>query len=69
MEIHFLISNNSKLKYKMYPIEVKSTKRYSTVSLILLPVHLSLHSAGGEARGEVLFDKHEEDHNRDGGQQ
>jgi hypothetical protein len=34
IEIDFLISNNSKLKYKVYPIEVKSTKRYSTVSLI-----------------------------------
>jgi predicted AAA+ superfamily ATPase len=33
MEIDFLISNNSKLKYKMYPIEVKSGKRYSTKSL------------------------------------
>lgn len=33
IEIDFLISNNSKLKYKMIPIEVKSTKRYSTVSL------------------------------------
>lgn len=33
MEIDFLISNNSKLKYKMFPIEVKSGKRYSTASL------------------------------------
>ncbi len=32
MEIDFLISNNSKLKYKLYPIEVKSSKRYSLVS-------------------------------------
>lgn len=33
IEIDFLISNNSKLKYKMYPIEVKSGKRYSIESL------------------------------------
>lgn len=34
MEIDFLISNNSKLKYKMFPIEVKSGKSYSTSSLL-----------------------------------
>lgn len=33
IEIDFIISNNSKLKYKMFPIEVKSSKKYSTVSL------------------------------------
>ena len=33
IEIDFIISNNSKLKYKMFPIEVKSCKLYSTVSL------------------------------------
>ena len=33
IEIDFIISNNSKLKYKMYPIEVKSGKRYSADSL------------------------------------
>lgn len=33
MEIDFLISNNSKMKYKIYPIEVKSGKQYSTTSL------------------------------------
>lgn len=33
IEIDFLISNNSKMKYKMYPIEVKSGKRYSITSL------------------------------------
>ncbi|MBR3265616.1 MAG: ATP-binding protein [Erysipelotrichaceae bacterium] len=33
IEIDFIISNNSKLKYKMYPIEVKSGKNYTTVSL------------------------------------
>ena len=33
IEIDFIISNNSKTKYKMYPIEVKSGPRYSTVSL------------------------------------
>lgn len=34
IEIDFIISNNSKTKYKMYPIEVKSGTRYSTVSLL-----------------------------------
>jgi len=33
IEIDFLISNNSKLKYKTYPIEVKSGKTYSIDSL------------------------------------
>ena len=33
IEIDFIISNNSKTKYKMYPIEVKSSGRYTTVSL------------------------------------
>lgn len=33
IEIDFLISNNSKLKPKIYPIEVKSSKRYTTKSL------------------------------------
>ncbi len=33
IEIDFLLSNNSKLKYKLYPIEVKSSERYSTISL------------------------------------
>ena len=33
IEIDFIISNNSKLKYKMYPIEVKSGKNYTTKSL------------------------------------
>lgn len=33
IEIDFLISNNSKLKYKIYPIEVKSGKKYSIESL------------------------------------
>ena len=33
IEIDFLISNNSKLKYKMFPVEVKSSKRYSIESL------------------------------------
>lgn len=34
IEVDFLLSNNSKLKYKMYPIEVKSTDRYTTKSLV-----------------------------------
>ncbi|MCM1170384.1 MAG: AAA family ATPase [Bacteroides sp.] len=33
VEIDFLLSNNSKLKYKMYPVEVKSTDRYGITSL------------------------------------
>ena len=33
IEIDFLISNNSKLKYKVYPIEVKSSDRYTIKSL------------------------------------
>ena len=33
LEIDFLISNNSKLKYKLYPIEVKSGRNYSVKSL------------------------------------
>lgn len=33
IEIDFIISNNSKLKYKMFPIEVKSGKRYTITSL------------------------------------
>lgn len=33
IEIDFLLSNNSKLKYKIFPIEVKSTDRYATRSL------------------------------------
>lgn len=33
MEIDFLLSNNSKLQYKMYPVEVKSGTRYTTKSL------------------------------------
>ncbi len=34
IEIDFIISNNSKLKYKVFPIEVKSGKKYSTSSLL-----------------------------------
>lgn len=33
IEIDFLLSNNSKLKYRMTPIEVKSGKKYSVESL------------------------------------
>ncbi len=33
IEIDFLISNNDKLHYKVFPIEVKSSKKYTTVSL------------------------------------
>ena len=34
IEIDFLLSNNSKLKYKLFPIEVKSGKNYTTKSLL-----------------------------------
>lgn len=34
IEIDFLLSNNSKLKYKLYPIEVKSSKKYTISSLL-----------------------------------
>lgn len=34
IEIDFLLSNNSKLKYKLYPIEVKSSKKYTMSSLL-----------------------------------
>lgn len=34
MEIDFIVSNNSKTKQKIYPIEVKSGKKYTTTSLI-----------------------------------
>lgn len=33
IEIDFLLSNNSKLKYKIYPIEVKSGTKYTMTSL------------------------------------
>lgn len=33
MEIDFIISDGSKIKVKIYPIEVESSKRYSTTSL------------------------------------
>ena len=33
MEIDFIISNNSKTKPKIFPIEVKSSKKYTTKSL------------------------------------
>lgn len=36
IEIDFIISNNSKTKYKMYPIEVRSSVRYSVEWLLLL---------------------------------
>ena len=33
IEIDFIISNNSKINYKIFPIEVKSGKKYQTKSL------------------------------------
>ena len=34
IEIDFILSNNSKLKYKVFPIEVKSSQRYVATSLL-----------------------------------
>lgn len=34
IEIDFIVSNNSKLKFKIFPIEVKSSDRYTVKSLI-----------------------------------
>lgn len=34
MEIDFLLSSNSKIKYKLFPVEVKSGKTYNTASLL-----------------------------------
>lgn len=34
IEIDFLLSNNSKLRYKIYPIEVKSSEKYTTRFLL-----------------------------------
>lgn len=34
IEIDFLLSNSSKLKYRMYPVEVKSGTHFSTTSLL-----------------------------------
>lgn len=34
IEMDFVLSNNSKLKYKIYPIEVKSGVKYTTTSLV-----------------------------------
>lgn len=33
IEIDFILSNQSKLKYKIFPVEVKSSENYSTTSL------------------------------------
>ena len=33
MEIDFILSNHSKLKYKIFPIEVKSNDKYTIRSL------------------------------------
>lgn len=33
IEVDFLLSNESKLNFKIYPVEVKSSKHYSTLSL------------------------------------
>ena len=46
IEIDFIVSNNSKLKYKVFPIEVKSSKNYTTKSL--LKFKEKYHSRTGE---------------------
>lgn len=46
IEIDFLISNNSKLKYKVYPIEVKSSERYTTKSLTRFAEHFRQRIGG-----------------------
>ena len=51
MEIDFIISNNSRLKYKMFPIEVKSGKQYKTTSLDNFP------AKGGVVIGIVAENK------------
>ena len=33
MEIDFLLSNESKVNFKVFPVEVKSSKNYATTSL------------------------------------
>jgi hypothetical protein len=38
LEIDFIISNNINVNYKIYPIEVKSSKRYSIISIDKLNV-------------------------------
>lgn len=63
MEIDFLISNKSKLKYKIYPIEVKSTEKYSTRSLQKfdekfhprIAENYVIHPKNLKAEGSTLF--------------
>lgn len=47
IEIDFILSNNSKLKYKIYPVEVKSTDRYATSSLDKFSLHFKQRVGGG----------------------
>ncbi|MCH5243935.1 MAG: ATP-binding protein [Lentimicrobiaceae bacterium] len=46
VEIDFILSNNSKLKHKIYPVEVKSTDRYSTTSLKTFKEHFKKRIGG-----------------------
>lgn len=46
IEIDFLISNNSKLKYKVCPIEVKASDRYTTKSLTRFAEHFRQRIGG-----------------------
>lgn len=63
IEVDFLLSNNSKLKYKMYPIEVKSTDRYTVKSLIRFQESFReriggsyvIHPKNLKAEGDTLY--------------
>lgn len=53
IEIDFILSNNSKLKYKIFPVEVKSSDKYTTKSLSRF--HEKYHSRIG--RNYVIHPK------------
>lgn len=46
VEIDFILSNNSKLKYKIFPVEVKSTDRYQINSLQAFKAHFKKRVGG-----------------------
>lgn len=63
MEIDFIISNNSKTKHKIFPIEVKAGKKYTTISLsnFINKYHQRIgkayivHSKNLKIDGEIIF--------------
>lgn len=63
IEIDFLLSNNSKLKYRVYPIEVKSNDRYTIKSLAKFEERFSdriggsfvIHPKNLKVEGRVTF--------------